>query len=77
MSVHSAGRIVEAAGHTLTVGQLRRLIDGLPDDSSVLVDGRGVRIATDYNLVLYMDTGSYLPNGCPACGGLGCHCGDL
>lgn len=75
-AIPRAGRVVQAAARTLTVKQLALLIgDGqLADESPVLVDGRDVKIATDYAGVLYMDTGAHLPNGCPACGGYGCDC---
>jgi hypothetical protein len=66
--------VVEAEGRTLTVGQLRRLLDVLPDESMILVDGADVKVATDYAGILYIDTGTGLPMPCVACGFYGCEC---
>ncbi len=66
--------VVEAEGRTLTVGQLRLVMDKLPAESTVMVDGNDVKVATDYAGILYMDTGKGLPTPCQGCGFYGCDC---
>jgi hypothetical protein len=74
MTAMQFAHVVEAAGRTITVGQLRKIIAALPDESMILVDAKDVKIATDYAGILYMDTGTGLPMPCVACGHYACDC---
>jgi hypothetical protein len=64
--------VIEADGRTLTVGELRRVMDHLPDDAIVMFDGGYVRAVTPYGGVLHVDSGRQLPAPCPGCGRQGC-----
>ncbi len=74
MTTLPTAHVIEADGRTLTIGQLRLLMDKLPAEAHVMVDGNDVKVATDYAGILYMDTGKGLPMPCTVCGFYGCMC---
>lgn len=63
---------VEAGRNSLTVGELRRLLDQLPDDVEVRADSLPVKVAAHYGRLLLLDTSTGLPKECPGCGQHGC-----
>lgn len=63
---------VEADQQSLTVGDLRRLLDRLPDDVEVRADSLPVKVAAHYGSLLLLDTSTQLPNACPGCRQHGC-----
>ncbi len=66
------GMSIEAAGRTLTVGELQRLLDPLPADSRIVCDGDGIRVAGYLPGLVLLDTGRNLPAKCPGCHVHGC-----
>lgn len=68
--------VLEADGDTLTVGDLRRMMDHLPDDAKVMFDGGYVRAVTPYCGVLHVDSGNGLVETarCSTCGAIPCGC---
>ncbi len=69
--------VIETDAQTLTVGEIRRVMDHLPDDAIVMFDGRYVKAVTPYAGILHVDSGDHLPGQCPGCGRRGCtECGE-
>lgn len=68
--------VVEAEGATLTVGDIRRMMEHLPDDALVMFDGDAVKAVTPYAGILHVDSGRSLAYRmkCSDCGESPCEC---
>jgi len=63
---------VEAGRHSLTVGELRQLLQQLPDEVEIRADSLPVKVAAHYGRLLLLDTCTGLPAECTGCGQHGC-----